>query len=232
MHEPRGSSARPTVDSGAPIEPVDDVRFGRAIAVGALLSLVCCLATAQDCSWSRIDHRVNYDDTGIWDSTFYRSVAVGASVLQLGGAVWEGAESRIGRTMWQGVDAQIMAGLAATVGKHIFTRVRPIDENNPCLWFQRGSNYSFPSGEAAAMAALVTPYMLEYGNEYPAVYFLSALPLYIGAGRIKDQAHWQSDVLAGWAVGGLVGWYAHSRDVPIVIELLPHSFAIGYRHSF
>lgn len=232
MHEPRRSSARPAVDSGTPIEPFDGPRFCGAIAVGALLSLVCGLAAAQNCGWSRIDHRVQYDDSGIWDSTFYRSVAVGASALQLGGAVWEGAESRIGRTMWQGVDAQIMAGLAATVGKHIFTRVRPIDENNPCLWFQRGSNYSFPSGEAAAMAALVTPYMLEYGHEYPAVYLLSVLPLYIGAGRIKDQAHWQSDVLAGWAVGGLVGWYAHSRDVPIVIELLPHSFAIGYRHSF
>lgn len=138
----------------------------------------------------------------------------------------------MGRTMWQGIDAQLVAGLATTAGKHIFTRVRPINENNPCLWFQGGSNYSFPSGEAASMAALVTPYMLEYGQENPAVYLLSVLPLYIGAGRIKDQAHWQTDVLAGWAIGALSGWYAHSRDVPILIELLPHGFAVGYRQAF
>jgi membrane-associated phospholipid phosphatase len=30
---------------------------------------------------------------------------------------------------------------------------------------------------------------------------------------VKNQAHWQTDVLAGWAAGGLSGWYAHSREV-------------------
>ncbi len=99
--------------------------------------------------------------------------------------------------------------------------------NNPCLWFQGGHNYSFPSGEAAVAAGLVTPYVLEYGPEYPLTYALLLVPLYVGAGRIKNQAHWQTDVIAGWAVGGLSGWYAHSRDVPIMIEILPHGFAIG-----
>ena len=42
----------------------------------------------------------------------------------------------------------------------------------------------------------------------------------------------KTDVLAGWAVGGLSGWYAHSRDVPIMIELLPHGFAVGYKRQF
>ena len=41
-----------------------------------------------------------------------------------------------------------------------------------------------------------------------------------------------TDVLAGWAVGGLSGWYAHSRDVPIMIELLPHGFAVGFKRQF
>jgi len=78
----------------------------------------------------------------------------------------------------------------------------------------------------------VTPYMLEYGRDNPAAYALVLLPLYVGAGRIKNQAHWQTDVLAGWAVGGLSGWYAHSRDVPILIELLPHGVAIGLKKQF
>jgi membrane-associated phospholipid phosphatase len=111
----------------------------------------------------------------------------------------------------------------------IFTRVRPINDDNLCLWFQGDSNHSFPSGEAAAAAGLVTPYILEYGSEYPATYALMLLPLYVGMGRIKNQAHWQTDILAGWAVGGASGWYAHSLDVPIMIELLPHGIAIGYR---
>jgi hypothetical protein len=61
---------------------------------------------------------------------------------------------------------------------------------------------------------------------------LALLPVYVGAGRIKNQAHWQTDVLAGWAVGGLSGWYAHSREVPILIELLPHGIAVGWRSQF
>jgi undecaprenyl-diphosphatase len=98
--------------------------------------------------------------------------------------------------------------------------------------FQGGSNYSFPSGEAATAAGLVTPYVLEYGSEHPAAYSLLLLPLYVGVGRIKNHAHWQTDVLAGWAVGGLSGWYAHSRDVPILVEILPHGAAVGWHKQF
>jgi undecaprenyl-diphosphatase len=187
---------------------------------------------AQNCGWSRVDHRASYDASGAWNPSVYRDVVSALTIAQIGGAVWEGAESRFGKTLWQGVDSEIIAEVAAEVGKHVFTRTRPIDANDPCLWFQRGSNYSFPSGEASVAAALVTPYVLEYGRDYPAAYALLLLPLYVGAGRIKNQAHWQTDVVAGWAVGGLAGGYAHSRDVPLMIELLPRGFQIGLRKQF
>jgi membrane-associated phospholipid phosphatase len=58
------------------------------------------------------------------------------------------------------------------------------------------------------------------------------LPLYVGAGRVKNQAHWQTDVIAGWAIGGLSGWYAHSRDIPIFIEILPHEVEVGLKARF
>ena len=189
-------------------------------------------AAAQNCGWSRVDHRVNYDASGIWSANAYRGVVTALTVAEVGGAIWEGAESRFGKTLWQGVDSQIIAEVAAEAGKRIFTRVRPSTTDNPCLWFKGGSNYSFPSGEASVAAALVTPYVLEYGHDYPVTYALLLLPLYVGAGRIKNQAHWQTDVLAGWAIGGLSGWYAHSRDVPIMIQLLPHGFALGLRKEF
>jgi undecaprenyl-diphosphatase len=134
--------------------------------------------------------------------------------------------------MWQGVDAQVIASIGAGIGKRIFTRVRPSDGNDPCLWFQGGSNYSFPSREAAGAAALVTPYMLEYGREYPVVYALALLPLYDGVARVKNQAHWQTDVLAGWAIGALSGWLAHRQDIPFTIQLLPQGFAVGYKTQF
>ena len=196
------------------------------------VSLTALPAAGQNCGWSRVDHLVSYDASGVWNPNVYRGLVGVLTLGQVGGAVWEGSESRFGKTMWQGIDSEIIAGVSATAGKYIFTRSRPNTADNPCLWFQHGSNYSFPSGEASVAAALVTPYILEYGNEYPATYALMLLPLYVGAGRIKNQAHWQTDVLAGWAVGGLSGWFAHSRDVPIMIQLLPHGFAIGYKTGF
>ena len=202
------------------------------IVLSVVLAFVAFSCGAQSCGWSRLDHRVSYDASGVWNPNVYRGVVAALTVAEVGGAVWEGSATRVGKTLWQGIDSEILASVAATAGKHIFTRVRPSTTDNPCLWFQGGSNYSFPSAEASVAAALVTPYVLEYGSEYPVTYALLLLPLYVGAGRIKNQAHWQTDVLAGWAVGGLSGWYAHSRDVPIMIELLPRGFAVGYKRQF
>lgn len=189
-------------------------------------------AGAQNCGWSRIDHMLPLDDSGPWNPNVYRGLMTALTVAQVGASVWEGSESRFGRTLWQSTDAQIVAALAAAAGKHIFTRTRPSDGDNPCLWFQGGGNYSFPSREAAVAAALVGPLVLEYGNDYPAVYGLLALPLYVGIGRIKNQQHWQSDVLAGWAIGGLSAWFAHSLDTPLTIQVLPQGFAVGLKTQF
>jgi membrane-associated phospholipid phosphatase len=196
------------------------------------LGLGSAQGMAQNCGWSRVDHRVGYDNSGAWNPDVYRSIATAVTVAQVGAALWEGSESRFGRTLWQGVDAQIIASVTAAVGKRIFTRVRPIDADNPCLWFEGDSNASFPSRESAGMAALVTPYILEYGSEQPAVYALALLPLYIGSARIKNQAHWQTDVLAGWTIGALSGWFAHRQDIPLMIQVLPDGFAVGFKTRF
>ncbi len=197
-----------------------------------LTSLLALHSEAQTCGWSRVDHEVRYDASGLWNPKVYRGLVSGLTLAQIGSAAWEGSETRFGKTMWQGIDAQLIAGASAQVGKVVFTRARPTQGNDPCLWFQGGSHNSFPSMEASVATALVTPYVLEYGSDNPASYALLLLPLYVGAGRIKNQAHWQTDVLAGWAVGGLSGWLAHSLETPITIQLLPHGFAIGFKKQF
>ncbi len=203
-----------------------------ALLAALTLSLAAVPEAAHGCGWSHIDHLVSYDASGVWNPSIYRSLVGGLTIAEIGGALWEGSESRFGKTLWQGIDSEIIADVSAEAGKYIFTRVRPATENNPCLWFQGGHNRSFPSGEAAVAASLVTPYVLEYAQDNPAAYVLLLLPLYVGAARVKNQAHWQTDVLGGWAVGGLSGWYAHSRDTPILIEILPHGFAIGFKTTF
>lgn len=200
-----------------------------ALLVGLVAALPCA---AQNCAWSHVDHEVGYDASGIWNPTVYRGIVGALTLAQVGGALWEGSDTRLGKTMWQGTESQIVAAVGADLGKYAFTRARPSQEGDPCLWFQGRGHYSFPSGEAAVAAALVTPYVIEYAEEYPVAYGALPLPLYVGAGRIKNQQHWQTDVLAGWAVGGLSGWFAHSLETPLLIQILPHGFEVGLKVQF
>lgn len=199
------------------------------VAAALLLLAVATLALA--CG-DHLDHIVTQDESGIWNPNVYRGLMLAMTVGQVGLALYEGGETRLGNTAWRGIDSEIIGAVSADVLKRAFTRPRPRDNPDPCLWFQGGSNRSFPSGEAAQAASIVTPYMLEYGKDYPAVYALSLVPLYVGIGRVKAQAHWQTDVLAGWAVGGLAGWYAYERDQPLVLQLMPHGIYIGLKKSF
>lgn len=86
------------------------------------------------------------------------------TVGQLGLALWEGGESRLGDTAWRGVDSEIIGAVSSEVLKRTFTRTRPSNAADPNRFFASDSNHSFPSGEAAEAASIVTPYILEYGK--------------------------------------------------------------------
>ena len=174
----------------------------------ALRSPMVALCVAMIISSARaggpllIDHPVNQDESGIWNPNIYRGLQLAMTVGQIGLALYEGGDTRLGNTAWRGIDSELIAAVSTEGLKRVFRRARPINSGDPNDFFECHSNCSFPSGEAAEAASIVTPYMLEYGKDDPAVYLLSIIPLYVGIGRIKAQAHWQSDVVAGWAVGG------------------------------
>lgn len=203
----------------------------RKLLVAGFAALAPAVASA-DCFWSHVDHVPSYSASGAWNPNVYRGIADTFAAVDVAGALWEGADSRIGRTMWQSFDAAILSGVAVQAGKRIFTRARPSEGNDPCLWFQGGSHYSFPGGEAAFSASLVTPFVLEYANEEPATYALLLLPLYVGTARMKNHAHWPTDIVAGWAIGAGTAWYDHSRETPIFVSILPRSITVGLRKSF
>ncbi len=143
--------------------------------------------------------------------------------------LWEGGESRLGKTDWQAVDATVFSVVSTTIMKRVFTCERPSETDDPNKFFQGSSYSSFPSGEVAAVSAIVTPFVLEYRHESPSVYALELLPLYDAVARVKARGHWQSDVIVGFGVGTLAGYYAHNRDQPFILEVLPHGVAIGLR---
>jgi hypothetical protein len=174
-----------------------------------------------------IDHVLNYDNSGIWKRSNQQALIYTLIGGEIAGAVWLGGEDRLGKTFWQAIDSSALGAVSSEALKHIFTRSRPDQSNNPNLWFQGGGHYSFPSGEVTAVTAIVTPFMFEYGRDYPAVYALALLPAYDAIARMKVQAHWQTDVLAGVALGAGTGYFAHTRDSPIILGVLPGGFMVG-----
>ena len=177
-----------------------------------------------------IDHRWNRDDSGIWKRGNQNILRYGSLIGDIGLALWEGGESRLGKTAWQSLDSVAGTGVVAESAKRVFGRQRPADTSDPNQWRKGGR--SFPSGEVTEISAVVTPYVLEYGRDHPAVWALELLPVYDAVARMKVQAHWQTDVLAGFALGTAGGYLAHRRDSPFILSVLPGGFAVGIKQRF
>ena len=195
------------------------------VAIGLLFPAGACLAGG-------IDHVVNFDNSGIWNRNLQKGVEYTLIGGEIVGALWLGGEDPLGKTFWQSIDSSALGGITSEAMKHIFTRARPSQNPDPNKWFQGSGHYSFPSGEVTAVTAIVTPFMFEYGRDYPAVYALGLLPAYDAIARVKSQAHWQTDVLASIALGTLTGYMAHSRDNPFILGVLPKGFSVGIHKQF
>lgn len=127
----------------------------------------------------------------------------------------------------------VLADASAQALKAATGRPRPIELDDPNQWFRRGGSYrSFPSGEVTHISAIVTPFIAEYGHDHPAVWGLAALPLYVGEARLKNQAHWQTDVLAGAALGAGIGYYESTRASAWSASVLPHGLTVGFSKQF
>lgn len=126
----------------------------------------------------------------------------------------------------------LLGDVSALAAKAVFRRQRPIDGNDPNAFFKSSADNSFPSGEVTHITAIVTPFIIEYQKEFPSVWLLAALPAYVGVARLKSQEHWQTDILAGAALGLGMGYVASQRDNSWSAGVLPGGFSVGYRKKF
>ena len=197
----------------------------RSPAITALAAGAC---HAQNCGWA---HRPRSELRRIRDlepdrvsQHRERPDAGAARRRAVGGLGHPLRQDRCGRA-W---DSQIIEAHRRGRQVHLHA-ARASQGNNPCLWFQ-GPRTSFPSGEATSAAALVTPYVLEYAHD-DHFGLRPAAAAVRRRGRIKNQAHWQTDVLTGWAIGGLSGWSAHEQETPLLIRILLR-IRVGLKASF
>ena len=203
--------------------------------VALLLALL--LAGAEDCAHADggplgIDHAWALDQSGIWARHYQTALQVSVIAVEVGGALWLGNDDRLGHTFWQTIDSSVVAGIASEALKLTFSRARPNQGNDPDKWFQGHCCESFPSGEVTLQASFVTPLIVNYRRDTPWIWALELLPLYDSIARLKSQAHWQTDVLAGWALGSAVGYWSASRKTPIFVQVLPRGVSIGLSKRF
>ena len=195
----------------------------------------CCLALIlldAARAWAGIDRVLPYDQSGIWARKYSEALQYGVIAVEIGGALWYGNDDELGHTFWQTIDASVIAGLSADLMKITFSRARPDQGGDPNKWFQGRCCQSFPSGEVTLQASFVTPFIVNYSQRNPWVWALQLLPLYDGIARMKAQAHWQTDVIAGWVLGSAVGYWSTTRRVPILVQILPKGVSVGLYKRF
>jgi membrane-associated phospholipid phosphatase len=82
-----------------------------------------------------------------------------------------------------------------------------------------GSNYSFPSGHAAATFAFAS--VLERHLGYRLAWPTMVLAGYVASSRLHDNVHYLSDVTFGAALGTAVGWTVVGRHGKATYALVP-----------
>ncbi|MHB1283617.1 MAG: phosphatase PAP2 family protein, partial [Metallibacterium scheffleri] len=82
-----------------------------------------------------IDHRLGYDNGGIWNRSYQKDLGYCEALCTLTAASLIGGRTRFGRTLWQSVDAMAFSSLASLALKNTFGRERPSYSADPNLWF-------------------------------------------------------------------------------------------------
>jgi undecaprenyl-diphosphatase len=174
-----------------------------------------------------IDHELHRDRSGIWSPANQTAIEYGVMATEAAGALWLGNDNGVGHTFWQTIDASAIATVGAEALKYTFSRARPNQGGNPDRWFQGSCCDSFPSGQVTLQASFVTPFIVHYARRDPWIWLLEVLPLYDSLARLKNQDHWQSDVLAGWALGTGIGYWTSTFRIPLSVRVLPRGLSVG-----
>jgi len=212
---------------------LDAMNRQRKSTIRRLLETSACalaLLFSSASAMAGFDHRGAVGESGIWARTTQNILRYGVYAAEIGGAAWFGGEDKIGRTFWETIDATLFGQLTSEVSKRAFGRLRPSQTDDPNQWFKHG--HSFPSGEVTLQASFVTPFIVNYAAENPWVWALEALPAYDAIARVKSGAHWQTDVLAGWALGTAFGYWAAKRNSPLILQVMPQGVAVGLHTKF
>ncbi|MDP9084853.1 MAG: phosphatase PAP2 family protein [Pseudomonadota bacterium] len=179
-----------------------------------------------------IDQRLALDQHGIWARKYQTGLEYGVLAMEFTGSLWLGNNDELGHVFWQTLDSTAVSAVSAQLLKYAFSRARPDQGNDPNRWFRGRCCDSFPSGEVTLQASFVTPFIAHYARDNPWIWGLELLPAYDALARLKSREHWQTDVIAGWALGSAIGYWTSTRATPIAVQILPDGLSVGFAKRF
>ena len=223
--------------ASANAQVADTINKKTPLLVGkdALLLGVFAIGTA---AVAPIDMQIanRLQDPGAQENRFLRTAATGFRLLGDPGSVVTGlgiygvgridGQRRVQALGLHSVESILLASSLATGIKLMAGRQRPFaDIKNPYnfqLWrgFQGDQYRSFPSGHTVAAFAFASTLTRETQFWWPHAAFYIGTVFYggaglVGASRIYSNMHWASDVMAGAAIGTIIGLkvvkYTHSH---------------------
>ncbi len=119
------------------------------------------------------------------------------------------------REAWEMLEAGGLATVTSYALKYVARRERPDQTSDPNKWGHGGS--SFPSTHAAAAFAIGTVLAESGSDDYRwirRVLGYGAIAGFTAYERLKHNAHWLSDNVAGAAIGGATGHFMLERNKP------------------
>lgn len=111
-------------------------------------------------------------------------------------------DARARRTSIEGVETLISVAATSVVLKHVFRVARPSTDSERKTYFGQFDHDAFPSGHTMSAFATATVIAAEYPRAAPCAYAAATL---VGVSVMKRRWHWPSDVIAGAAIGYLIG---------------------------
>ena len=223
-----GTSGSPGHSNFADFAPGESTAFGQHAVEWTLLAAPLAAYALSPV----LDRRLHYQNNGMWQRQRQLDFEYAVIAGEIGGSLWFGGQSRIGKTFWRAMDASFYTAVTVQAMKYAFSRARPFQSSSPDHWFQGNCCQSFPSGEVSFQASAVTPFIAEYHKQYPWVWALEALPAYDALALMKAHGHWQTDVLAAWAICTAWGIYAHYEPKPLILSIMPHGILVGVHVKF
>ncbi len=135
------------------------------------------------------------------------------------------------------VEAAVLGGIADAAFKKLSGRLRPNQTEKRTAWREGGS--SFPSGHVTTAFAVAQAFV-DHNLEHPVASRCLAYGLAVATGfeRLKHNAHWLSDVVAGAALGSASGRFVANRvdesEEGLQLSLAPteHGLMLAYSRAF